>query len=310
MELSFLLINQITVQFLMLAIGFLLTKTGILQEKEAMPISKVILYVVLPCSIINSFQIEFAPELRDKLLLSLVAAIIGNISSILFAYIVRKPLKLNDIETASVGYSNCGNLILPLVAATLGPDWVMFACIFMFVQSLLVFTHGQSLIRGVKHFNPRQIFLNIDIIACVVGAILMFLHVKLPSVIFTTFNGFGSALAPLSMLIIGMAIGHTNFKNIFTNKRIYLVCFLRLIAFPLLMILIIKITGVAYIFDSAKETLLIPMLAMSSCVAALVTQFSQVYNKDVVYASSINVMSVLFLIVTMPCIVMIYQLVI
>ena len=42
------------------------------------------------------------------------------------------------------------------------------------------------------------------------------------------------------------------------------------------------------------------LLATAAPAAAMVTQLAQLYNKDVKYASVINVMSVIFCIVTMP----------
>jgi predicted permease len=46
----------------------------------------------------------------------------------------------------------------------------------------------------------------------------------------------------------------------------------------------------------------------SSAVAAMVTQFAQLYDKEPGYASVINVMSVLLCIITMPLLVALYQL--
>ena len=53
---------------------------------------------------------------------------------------------------------------------------------------------------------------------------------------------------------------------------------------------------------------LITILAASAPAAATITQFAQLYNKHPGYASIMNVMSVIFSIVSMPLMVMIYQL--
>ena len=52
---------------------------------------------------------------------------------------------------------------------------------------------------------------------------------------------------------------------------------------------------------------MIVFLATAAPVAAMVTQLAQIYDQDVKYASVINVMSVIFCIITMPCMVMLYE---
>lgn len=47
--------------------------------------------------------------------------------------IAGKLLHLNEVEIASVYYSNSGNLIVPIVTFILGQDWVLYGCVFMSV---------------------------------------------------------------------------------------------------------------------------------------------------------------------------------
>ncbi|MDY4970775.1 MAG: hypothetical protein SO101_11050 [Lachnospiraceae bacterium] len=59
--------------------------------------------------------------------------------------------------------------------------------------------------------------------------------------------------------------------------------------------------------SQAREILLVSLLAASAPAAASVTQFAQIYRKDYELASSINVCTVIFCIITMPLIIMLYQ---
>ena len=61
------------------------------------------------------------------------------------------------------------------------------------------------------------------------------------------------------------------------------------------------------IHDDAEYILLVVFLATCAPAAAMVTQMAQIYNKDSMYASVINVMSIVFCIVTMPVMVMVYE---
>ena len=110
------------------------------------------------------------------------------------------------------------------------------------------------------------------------------------------------------MIVIGMILGSMNLKDIFKEKRTYMVCFLRLIVYPLVIVLIFKLTGLTNIHPENHTIFLISLIASSTPAASTITQFAQLYDKHPGYASVINIMGVIFSIVTMPFIVMIYQL--
>ena len=61
------------------------------------------------------------------------------------------------------------------------------------------------------------------------------------------------------------------------------------------------------IHKDAKQILLVVFLASSSTAAAMVMQLAQIYDADAKYASVINVMSIIFCIITMPLMVMLYD---
>ena len=58
MELSLLLGEQIVVIFLMMAIGYVIVKTGFFQVEDSKVLSNLVIYICFPCVMIDSFQIE------------------------------------------------------------------------------------------------------------------------------------------------------------------------------------------------------------------------------------------------------------
>ena len=140
-----------------------------------------------------------------------------------------------------------------------------------------------------------------------IGLVLFLFRIQLPNVIATCVSGFGNMITPASMLVIGMAIGNVDLKWVFKQKRPYLICFFRLIFYPILGVLGFGILGQMGIHPDVEYILMIVLLATAAPAAAMITQLAQLYNKDVKYASVINVMSVIFCIVTMPVMVMLYE---
>ena len=310
MEISVLLAEQITVLFLMGLVGFLAVKAGKFKEEDSRIISNAVVYICSPCVIINAFQITFTPDKLKGLLLAGGAAVLVHIILIGGGKLLSGPLHLNGIEKASVEYSNAGNLIVPLVSSVLGEEWVFYTTAYIIVQTVLIWTHGQSVIRQGQEKDYRKILLNPNIIAIAVGFILFATGIHLPSVVGQCISGFGDMIGPASMLVVGMIIGNVNLGWVFRQKRPYLICFMRLVLFPVITILIFALSGAERLHPDAEYILMVVLLATSAPVAVMVTQLAQIHGRDARYASVINVMSVISCIVTMPLMVLLYEAVI
>ena len=172
----------------------------------------------------------------------------------------------------------------------------------------IILTHtGTKLSKIIKKYDLKKIFLNINVIAIAIGLCIFFTQIQMPSILLATIDKVGSMMGSIAMIVIGMLIGEMDLKSIFKEKRTYLICFMRLIVYPLIIIIILKISGLTQLTAEASQILLITLLASSAPAAATITQFAQLYNKHPGYASIMNVMSVIFSIITMPLMVMIYQ---
>lgn len=69
-----LLIKKTTALFLIMCMGMLLVKKGILNAGDSRVISAISIHLILPCVILNAFQVEFSPEVKEGLFLSLAAS--------------------------------------------------------------------------------------------------------------------------------------------------------------------------------------------------------------------------------------------
>lgn len=307
MELSLLLAEQILAMFFIMAVGFLVVKIGLFQEADGKVISNLVVYICSPCIIVDSFQIEKTDDKVNGLLLAVIAAIFVHIIMLAGTWLFDRLFHFNSIEKASIIYTNAGYLIIPLVGAVLGSEWVFYTTAFIIVQTVLMWTHCISLISETAQTDYKKILLNPNIIAMLIGLVLFLFRIQLPNVIATCVSGFGNMITPASMLVIGMAIGNVDLKWVFKQKRPYLICFFRLIFYPILGVLGFGILGQMGLHKDVEYILMIVLLATAAPAAAMITQLAQLYNKDVKYASVLNVMSVIFCIITMPTMVMLYE---
>lgn len=307
MDISILLVEQIAQLFLMIFMGYLIVKMGLLSDTDSKVLSKIVLYLIVPCVIINAFQVDYTPDTINGLLLALKASVLTQVILLIAISVFSRLLHLNEVEIASVYYSNSGNLIVPIVTFILGQEWVLYGCVFMSVQIIFIWTHGKKIISREDSYDWKRIVQNINMISIFIGIMLFLTGIHLPKLINNTLSSVGSMIGPASMIVAGMLFAGMNLKQIFADKKVYFVSFLRLIAVPMLALAILKLSPLSMPTADSSKILLIVFLAIITPSASAVTQMCQVYENDSQYASAINVMTTLLAIITMPLMVILFE---
>ena len=188
---SLLLAEQIGELFLMILLGWVLVRSGLLRSEDSRSLSVVTLYLVSPCVMLNAFQIERTPELVKGLLLSLLTAVVIHVVLFLLVTLLGKVWRFRAVEQASVMYSNAGNLIIPIVSAILGKEWVVFTSVFLAIQVPLLWTHCRILLSGERQVSLRKILLNPNILAVLAGVVLFAAGIRLPELLTGAMEGMG-----------------------------------------------------------------------------------------------------------------------
>ena len=307
MHISLLLMNQIIQLFIMIFMGFIIVKAKLLKAEDSKILSVIVLYLIIPCVIINAFQVNYTKDTVQGLLITLAASVLTQIILLIVISVSGKFLHLNEVEIASIYYSNSGNLIVPIVTFILGKEWVLYGCVFMSVQLVFIWTHCKKIISRESSYDWRKIVLNINMISIAIGIILFLTRIHLPAIINNTLSAVGGMIGPASMIVTGMLFAGMDFKQIFANKRVYFVSFLRLIIVPVIALFLIKCSQLSTFSSNGNKLMLIVFLAIITPSASTVIQMCQVYGNDSQYASEINVVTTLLAIITMPLMVMLFQ---
>ena len=304
---ALLLLKQIASLFLIIASGFLLVRLKLMKGEDSRPLSVLCIYLIVPCVIIRSFQIELTEEVRNGFLMAVASAVLVHFCLLVISFILGKTTKLTAVERASMVYSNSGNLIIPLVTAIIGQEWVIYASAFLCVQLLFFWTHGQGLISGQAGVQWKKLLTNLNLIAIAIGFILMAMHIQLPGIVFNAVDNLAGLIGPVSMIMIGMLLAEADLKAIAASPRVYLISLVRLIAAPLIILLVMKLIGMAGWMAEGKTILYISFLALVAPSATMVVQLAQLHQNQPEYASAINVMTTLMCIATMPLMTLIYM---
>ena len=307
MAVSLILAEQIIKLFIILLLGFLLVKFGLLKASDSKSVSVILVYLILPCMIINAFQIDYTPQVRTGLIFTIAASVIVHLIFIAVTALLKRLLGLDTIEQMTVIYTNGGILVIPLVQAMLGDDYVIYSCSFIVVQIILLWTHCKQKLCSGQKLELKSIFLNANMVAIYVGIILFFTQIHLPDVIGGTIDMLANMVGPMGMLLAGMVIAEVPLKTVFNRKRNYVSTALRLIVYPIFVLFLMKIICAFIGIMDAKQILLTVYLASVTPACATVTSMAQLYDKDAAYASSLYVLTTLLSIVTMPVMVGSYE---
>ena len=305
---AFTLAQQITQLFIIMFLGFLMVRSGLLSSRDSKALSVLIVYIVCPCTILNAFQIEYTSEAAGNFLLAVASAVIIHILLFVITAVLDRFFHFSCIEKASVIYSNAGNLVIPLVTAVLGEEWVLYASAFMVVQQFMLWTHGKSLVEGKRGMDLKAIITNVNLIACVTGLILFLLHIRLPGVLGSTVRSVGTIIGPLSMMMLGMILAGVDIGSMVRGKRIWIVSLLKMVVTPALVLTVMKFSGLAGLSPQGVTILYISLMATMTPSATTVTQMAQLYDKDPDIATGINTLTTLMCIATMPLMTMLYYL--
>ena len=308
MSTGLVLMSKLMAMMVMVAVGYAAVKLHVVESRDSRTLSRLTVYILQPCLICRSVQIDLTPERLNGFLCALILGIVTYIFWIMALGLLKKPLRLDEVDRCNLIYSNVGNLALPLINMILGSEYVFYASALQIPFNLLIWTHGNSIISGERHLHFRKIIFNPNIIALVTGILLVLLHIRLPDVIDTAMEGLGSMVGPSSMLVIGIVIAGSDLRGIITNKRAYAIALGRLIVMPASLLFMFLATGILTRHPELTPVFRVCFIALSTPPGATVSQLAVLYDKKAYESSVYSVLSMALCIVTMPLMLMVFQL--
>lgn len=288
--------QQVLILYILVAVGFISDKTGLYTEKASKLNTNLLFYIVTPMVIVNSFlSIENSPDnIKNFGLAALFGVILHLIGMVVIIPFFNKSPQKGIYKYASM-YGNCGYMALPLANAVLGEKGVFYCSAVIMAYNIFSFTHGIYIIGAQKgKFNFKKLFINPGTIGVAIGLPLYLSGLTLPEVIATPISSLAVLNTPLAMLIFGTYIAHTDLKTMFTDKNIYLVGILKLIALPLIMI------GIFSLINIPKELAMAMAVSASAPSANNTVIYAGKYDLDTGTASKTVALVSFISVITMP----------
>lgn len=293
--------QKIIIMFIMIAVGFLCGKVGLIDPDGNKKLSKLSLWLVNPLLTFMSYQSEYSSEISKNLLITLgISVAVFAIQIAVATLTVPKKSKEYAIERLSIIFSNSGFIGIPLVESVFGKSGVIYLTMFITVFNILVWTYGVALMTGKVSF--KETLKNLctpAVISVILGLIFYFCRITIPDIIAQPLNTVGGMNTPLAMLVAGSTLAGTNLLKCLKKPRLYFLCAMRLIIIPALCCLaLFKLTAVGV----DPMIISIVMIATSCSSATITTMFAHTYGKNSLWASEIFAVSTLLSVVTIPAV--------
>ena len=233
--------------FLLILAGVLAKKTGIVSETGRKTLSDLLIYIVLPCNILESFLSGGQmPEgfVRNCLLAVGISAGIQLLAVYGSKLLFRKyPRGEKSVLSYGMICSNSGFIGLPIAHLMFGDLGVIYTSVFQIPLRFTMWTAGLSLFTSVSRKDAfRKLARHPCIIAVFVGLALMAAPIQLPGVLSDALDSLSGCTVPLSMLVIGTILADAPIRSLFSRPVLWYSC-LRLVLFPLLIWVLLRPLG-------------------------------------------------------------------
>ena len=296
--------GQVAILYIIVFVGFLCDKGKIFTEKTARKLIDLLLYIMTPCMIINSFlSMECTGDTIKMFFVSLGVAFATHFIAIALNFpLFRKKNDTDPVYKYASIYGNVGFMALPLAEAVLGAEGFFYCASGVIAFNIITFTHGVKVMASDEFkLNFKKLVLNPGVISVIIGLPLFLLKIKLPEIVAEPVSMVGSMTTPTAMLIFGTYLSNTDLKTMFLDKKIYLVALLKLAVLPLLCMGVYRLCGIT-------GTLLAASAITASVPSANNTfMFATKYNKDAFVASKTVALVSFLSIITMPIVIAIAQ---
>lgn len=303
MEAMLEVVSKVAVILILILVGCFITKRGMLTERGASEITAVLIKLVTPCVIVNSFigtegELDIS-ALAMAMALPAVWQLIGvGISLLVFR---REPQERQKVLRFAVIFSNTGFMGIPLVQGIVGDKGVIYASFGVVVFNLLCWTYGYSMISGGARLNLKTVLLNPGVVGLAVGLPIYFLKLQLPGIVAEPLGYIADLNTPLAMLVIGTYIAKADLHSFISDLSVYKVSLLRLLVVPGIML------GLLMLMRPEKDLFMATMVQAATPVAANTVLFAVQYKRDSELASKLVAVSTVMSIISIPVMTVIAQ---
>ena len=230
---------------LLTLIGFFLARKGIINAQGRKCLTDLLINVILPANIIQSFLVEFSWDVLKSSASILVISLALQIGCVVLCALGYNwlPFAKRSVYQYGTVCSNGAFLGSALVDGIWGSSGLLLSSIYLIPQRVAMWSVGVSYflqdekpaakeeMRADRRAVLRKTFTHPCILAVVVGMVLMASQLPLPGFLGRTVKSLSNCNMGVSMILIGAIIGSSRMGKLW-DKDCFLYCLIRLGLIP------------------------------------------------------------------------------
>lgn len=211
---------------LIILLGYLLKRLGILKREDSGIVSKLIMNLTLPCALLTSSK---DIQINGITLILIAFALFINIFAFYFGVLSSRG-QATKVERAvsalNISGFNIGNFAIPFVQSFYNSSCIGYICMFDLGNAVcgfgLIYFLSSLYVRNDSRFDVRELvdklLKSVPFMTYIFIVILSLLKLQLPAFLQVTVSTVGDANVFLSMILIGLLLefhtGHGESKNV------------------------------------------------------------------------------------------------
>ena len=299
MEMS-VVINQMIVIFLMLLVGLLCAKLGLMDGDFKKKLSFIVLNVAQVAAILGA-AMSVETDIGAGRMFSIVGIVVVMQAilyglSFVYNFILRVPKGDRGTYQFMSTLNNVAFMGFPIVSALLGAEALFYNSLFNIPFYVVSYSLGVVMIagKGQGTFSAKTVLLCPPLLAAIAAAVIVLLRVPFPEPVVTAATTLGNMTTPGAMLIIGASLGQMSLKEVFGDWRAYVYAVIKLISGPLVVWLILGL----FVDEPLILSLAVILAAMPSAMNA--TMMALQYGGNEKVASRGVFITTILSLVTIP----------
>lgn len=293
------IVNTAAGMLLLMAVGFLCSKVGLIDREAEKKLTGLLLKVVQPTYMFVAYQRAFDRGLLRDFVICMAMAAAAFLIMILVPYLFfPRGSRDREVGLLITAFPNVGFYGIPLISGVFGAEGVFFLTTMITMFNLLLWTYGVLLMSGRRDSlkNTVKRLVSPSLIAIVAGLLCFSAGLLLPDTVLSPMRKLGEMNSPLAMLISGAVVARANFKQGLRDPMVYKISLVRTIVLPVAVAL-----GLFWL-PVNPLLLAVVVLASSFPVGSAPLMFCVQYDKNSVLAGECVALTSVLCCVTSPLI--------
>jgi len=240
---AFVVFQQMLILVLVMSVGFAIRRMNILDDAANAYLTKLLLRVALPATLVSSLfdsTLEVPPgEVFFLLGIILFLFAFTTLLSWGSPFLLRTERDERGVFIVMALLGNVGFMGIPLTYAFFGDDGMFYAVLYNIVFNFVTFSLGMKLIGGREAKLSIRFFFSPILLASLTSLFLFLLDIRPPYEVSRAIGLIGGLTTPTAMILLGSVLGAMPLGEMFRGWRIYAVTFVRLIAMPFAVYLVL-----------------------------------------------------------------------